>query len=305
VRDKFTVVAVEDEHEKIRASALIIRQKLPFNKFWFFIPRGPVLDYLHEPEKEKILEKLFSKIAEIAGKENVVFLRVEPPVTVDGPNPFKGLPVRSAHAHYQPESTLILDLKHPSEELLKQMKPKGRYNIKLAEKHGVKVRVSDSNQKDLDIFFGLFSQTTERDKFAGHSEKYYADMLEKLGENRAKLYIAEYNEKPLSAAIITYYKDTAIYYFGASSNEDRNVMAPYLLHWRAITDAKNAGFHFYDFFGISPEGSQNHPWAKVTEFKLKFGGERLNYFPAQEIVYRPVWYFAVRAAKLLLGIFRR
>jgi peptidoglycan pentaglycine glycine transferase (the first glycine) len=305
MRDKFEVVAVMDEHENIKASALIIRQKLPFNKSWFFIPRGPVLDYLHESEKEKILEKLFSKISEIAKKENVVFLRVEPPITSDCPNPFKGLSVRPAHAHYQPETTLIVDLKHPSEELLKQMKPKGRYNIKLAEKHGVKVRVSEGNQKDPDIFYGLFSQTTARDKFAGHNKKYYAEMLKILGENQAKLYIAEYNGKPLSAAIITYFKDTAIYYFGASSNEDRNVMAPYLLHWQAIMDAKNAGYHYYDFFGISPEGSQNHPWAKVTEFKLKFGGDRINYYQAQEIIYSPFWYAAIRLAKFFRGILRR
>jgi lipid II:glycine glycyltransferase (peptidoglycan interpeptide bridge formation enzyme) len=300
VRDKFMVIAVVDSSENICATALLIRQRLPFKKCWLHCPRGPVLDYQKINDSEKILAILFEKIAAVAKEGNAVFLRVEPPITSDWPNPFKGLSMRTAHAHYQPESTLILDLKHPPEELLKQMKPKGRYNIKVAQKHGVKIVISDGNQKDTDDFYELFSQTTERDKFSGHSKKYYSNMLQVLGEKKAKLYLAGYAGKPVAAAIITYFKDTATYYFGASSAEHRNVMAPYLLHWQAITDAKNFGYHHYDFFGISPEGSQNHPWEKVTEFKLKFGGDRINYFPAQEIVYQPVWYWLVRIAKKIL-----
>jgi lipid II:glycine glycyltransferase (peptidoglycan interpeptide bridge formation enzyme) len=304
VRDKFMVIAVVDSSENILASALLVKQKLPFKKCWLNCPRGPVIDYQKGSETEKILATLFKKIEIVAKEENAVFLRVEPPISSDWPNPFKGLPMRSAHAHYQPESTLIVDLKHPPEELLKQMKSKGRYNIKVAQKHGVKIAVSDGGQKDIDAFYKLFSETTERDKFSGHPKKYYSDMLRILGEKKAKLYIAEYEGKSVAAAIITYFKDTATYYFGSSSGEHRNVMAPYLLHWQAILDAQNSDYHYYDFFGISPEGSQNHPWAKVTEFKLKFGGDRINYFPAQEIVYRPLWYWLVRAAKKIIGRMR-
>jgi peptidoglycan pentaglycine glycine transferase (the first glycine) len=306
-RGKFFIVAALDDDNEIVASALVIRQKLPFNKSWFFIPRGPVMDYRNPPQekRQKILTALFKKIEDVARAQNGVFLRFEPPLSSDYPDQFIGLRAHPAHAHYQPESTLVVDLKHPSEELLKLMKPKGRYNIKVAQKHEVKIRISDGNQKDTDTFYKLFSETTERDKFAGHSQKYYAEMLKVLGGERAKLYLAEYGGKPAAAAIITYFKDTATYYFGASSAEHRNVMAPYLLHWQALTDAKNAGFHYYDFFGIAPEGSQNHPWAKVTEFKLKFGGDRINYAPAREIIYRPFWYWLIRLAKKILQIIRR
>lgn len=314
-RGEFFVVAVERsgvyEDEKgfgdILASALVVKQKLPFNKCWFFIPHGPVVDYARfgDGEEREVFNVLFRKIEGEARARGGVFLRFEPPITSDYPNVFKGLHARAAHAHYQPESTLIVDIQHPDEELLKLMKPKGRYNIKVAQKHDVTIRISDGDEKDVSAFYQLFSETTERDKFAGHSKKYYSDILRILGNDRAKLYIAEYAGRAVAAAVITYYKNTATYYFGASSAEHRNVMAPYLLHWQAITDAKKAGFHYYDFFGISPEGSQNHPWAKVTEFKLKFGGDRINYYPAQEIVYSPFWYLAIRLAKKVLGMIRR
>lgn len=141
----------------------------------------------------------------------------------------------------------------------------------------------------------------------------------------AKLYLAEHGGKVLAGMIATYFRDTATYYFGASSNENRHTMAPYLLHWQAIQDARAAGYHYYDFFGIAPENQRDpisktggiskvpgisnanhpHPWQKVTEFKLKFGGERVNYYPAQEIVYQPFWYTLIRFAKWARGIIKR
>jgi len=301
-RDRFRVFALVDDRENILASALIIRQRLPFKKSWLYCPRGPLLDY-SKPEQAEIL---FTKIAQVAKEENALFLRIDPAMELgDAPglsgaqNFFKKLKFRPAHAHYQPESTLIVDLQKDEEEILKQMKPKGRYNIKVAQKHGVTIHLSDGNDADVKTFYELFAKTTARDKFSGHPLDYYKNMLRVFGFNKAKLYIAKFGEKAAAAAIITYYTDTATYYFGASSDEHRNVMAPYLLHWKIMTDAKAEGFKFYDFFGIAPENKPNHPWAKVTDFKLKFGGRRVNYIPAQELVYSAFWYALVKIAKRL------
>ena len=74
-------------------------------------------------------------------------------------------------------------------------------------------------------------------------------------------------------------------------------MAPYLLQWHAICEAKKLGFAHYDFLGIAPSGSKNHPWQGVTDFKLKFGGEIVNYVKAKEFVFKPLWYFIIRLVK--------
>ena len=180
------------------------------------------------------------------------------------------------------------------------MKPKGRYNIKIARKHGIAIRISnDDPQKDIKTFYKLFQDTTSRDRFSGHSLDYYQNMFLFL-EPRPKLYIAEYKDQPIAAIIVTYFHKTATYYFGASSNEHRNLMSPYLLQWQAILDAKKAGYSYYDLFGIAPEGKQKHPWAGVTAFKLKFGGKRVNYLHAREIIYKPFWYALIKLAKKLL-----
>jgi peptidoglycan pentaglycine glycine transferase (the first glycine) len=313
-RDKFWMLT-DEESGQITASALVIKQSLPFGLCWLYCPRGP-LHLKGQPLR------LFQKIKKIAKEEKAVFFRFDPglekeKMSKDYQQFLKLLKTKKAHAYYQPESTLIVDLEPPDKEILKQMKPKGRYNIKVAGKHGVTVRQGTSKE-DIQTFYSLFTQTTQRDKFSGHPHSYYQKFIEALGPKKAKIYIAEYepkddtvtqtptSKKPLAAAIVTYFKDTATYYYGASSNEYRSTMAPYLLHWKIMQDAKAAGYKKYDLFGISPNmrcwptsvvGQQPHPWASVTEFKLKFGGKRVDYIPAQEIVYKPFWYLAIKIAK--------
>lgn len=313
-RDKSWIIALENGQNEIIASALVLRQKMPFGKCWLYSPRGPLVDFT-KPEESK---KIFGKISEIAKKEGAVFLRFDPPLQNDKKSEttqsneqfnaahlfYRDIKAKNAHAHYQPEATVMVDLAPSEEEILKQMKPKGRYNIKVAQKHGVTVRASAEPKNDVKIFYDLFSQTTSRDGFSGHPLSYYQSMFTELGTKQAKLYLAEYEGKPLAAAIVTYFQKTATYYFGASGNEYRNVMAPYLLHWQIMGDAKRDGYKEYDFFGIAPEGAKNHPWASVTDFKLKFGGKIINYYPAREIIYRPFWYHAVRLAKLLKKLLR-
>lgn len=306
-RELTSVFTLRDDKGKICGSALVLSQKLPFNKRWLYCPRGPLIDYTN-PEAVKTT---FDYLKQLAQKHNAVFLRFDPGFILNQPESplhttlknFQNhvIGAKTAHAHYQPEHTLFIDLQGSEQEILAQMKPKGRYNIKVAQKHGVTIRVSAKPSEEVSIFYDLFKQTTTRDKFSGHPLSYYQTLTTTLGPERIKLYIAEYQGKPIAAAINTYFHETATYYFGASSNEHRNVMAPYLLHWQAMQDAKSAGCSTYDLFGIGPENDPNHPWASVTEFKLKFGGTRINYLPAQEIIYQPFWYFAIKAAKWLLS----
>jgi len=91
--------------------------------------------------------------------------------------------------------------------------------------------------------------------------------------------------------------DWGIYYYGASDNHYRKVMAPYLLQWEAIKESKKRGCKYYDFLGIAPEGAVNHPWAGVTQFKGKFGGEVVDYPKAKDLVLKPFWYFLYKLRK--------
>ena len=279
------------------------KMALPHGMCWLYCNRGPAFkDFSQENVGE-----FMKKIREIAKKENAVFLRIEPPFeknTDEGKDYEKmisktGFGFRIAHASHQPECTLVLDLTQSLEQILAGMKQKGRYNIKLAEKKGVKIHES----KDVDAYFKILTQTLKRDKFSGHEKDFYKKMIEILGpQHHTKMYLAEYEKEIIAGMILTYYKDTAIYYYGASSDQYREVMAPYLLQWTAIKDAKERGFKYYDFLGIAPPGAKNHPWAGVTEFKLKFGGRTVEYVKAREYVFKPFWYWIIRIVKRIKGI---
>ena len=260
---------------KIGKSHLSVR-KLPRGLFWLECARGKLSG--HDIKKAK--------------KTGAIFLRIEPPLGYNFPR--RG---RKAHAHYQPEETLVLDLSLSEEDILKQMKPKGRYNIKLAREKGVEVRQST----DVKIFCDLLNETTVRDKFHSHPCSYYEKFL---GSLPAKLFVAYFEEKPIAALIATFYKNTATYYFGASSDEHRNIMAPYLLQWEVIRHARAKGCQYYDFLGIAPSDSRNHPWQGVTQFKKKFGGTIVKYPCAREYVFRPILYYALVLLKKIRSIVR-
>ena len=197
-------------------------------------------------------------------------------------------------ANVQPPDTVVLNLAQSEEAILQAMKPKWRYNIRLAEKKGVLVWESDGNE--FDIFWRLYKETSERDQIAIHSRAYYETFFSETvcsGEPEVsrKLWIARYNNEPIAAIITLYLDGKATYLYGASSNTHRNVMAPYLLQWKAICDAKAHGCSHYDFYGMSPTDDPDHAMYGLYRFKTGFGGTIRHYMgcldiPISALLYR-------------------
>lgn len=278
---KYWIIAEKDSHGKISGGALVYKMHLFKSFSFFYCPRGP----LNLDPKD-----LVSVLKPLAKKEKAIFFRMDPfqEKEIEGFN--------KSHSS-QPENTLFLDLTMPLDEILKQMAPKGRYNIKVAQKHGVEIS-TDQDPDSIKKFHNLLTETFTRDGFNGHPISYYQTMLDTLVPlNMAKLYLASYKGEVIAGLLATFYRDTAIYYYGASSSKHRNTMAPYLLQWTAIQEAKERGLAHYDFLGISPQNAKNHPWAGVTDFKLKFGGTRKNYPSAQDYPFSRLMYLLFRIYK--------
>lgn len=298
-RGKYWIVVLE-EGQKIIGGTMLIRHKLPKGFSWLYAARGPLLNYDSE-NLEKEINALLSAISPIATYEKSIFLRIDPPLR--SPIHIKNFHI-TRHG-FQPEHTLILDITKSEDEILKQMKPKGRYNIRLAEKKGVKISTTDiANQtklsKDIEVFYKILSTTAKRDDFNVHDEHFYKKIVETLiPSHNAELYLAHYENKIIGGIIVTFFNDTATYYYGASSDEHREVMANYLLQWHAIKEAKARGMKYYDFLGIAPESAKKHPWKGVTEFKKKFGGTEVSYAPPQEFAFKKSLHALYRLYKKL------
>ncbi len=290
-RPAFHVLAVEEEGQWI-ASSLVIRQIMGLKKTWLWCPRGPLLPENEEAQKAAwtLLKHGLKNLAKSHGD---VFIRMEPGVASEE---FWCLDEKTSSESYLPQDTLMLKLHHSEEFLLGQMTQKGRYNIRQAEKKGVYVRLSGAH--GIPDFYDLLKETGERDGFHVHDKDFYIDFFDKLGD-QAKLYMAyTATHEPIGGLLATHFGATATYYFGASSNHHRDQMAPYALQWFAIQTAKQEGFSHYDFLGIAPEGAAKHSLAGVTQFKTRFGGERVHYHGAQVMVIRPFWWGVYKTAKL-------
>lgn len=245
------------------------------------------------------------------------------------------LRVSKVEKPYLPMYTIKVDLKPDHETLLSQMKRKGRYNITVAQKENVEIECfygldSDGDiSKALDEFYSVLKETGKRDKFGIHPKEYYLKMLNALGEN-ALLYIARSGGRAIAGIIVIYGKDEAVYYYGASSNEYRNLMAPYLLQWHAMKDAKAEGKTMYDFMGTARptaalplrgddngrhggaaesggfhqgmsakdiEFCESDPLYGVSEFKQKFGGRLYKFQGPVDLVINLAFYRLFKLGK--------
>lgn len=271
-------------------------------KHWYYSARGPVVDFETDLDAYQCM---VAEVQKILKKEGGIFWRMDPywnksqKTLASG----MGLALKSATQDYQPTDTRMVDLLASEDDILAQMKQRGRRFIKKSAKVGIEVETIEQSalcEKDLNDYFALNLETTERDGFAGHGIDYYRHFLQQLSDH-AVLFFATYEGKRLAAAISTFCGEKSIYYFGASTSDRElaKLNAPSLLQWEMMKYAKARGCSTYDFLGIAPEGEKNHPYVGITQFKDGFGGYRATYARGAEVVLRPFWYMVYRALKLL------
>jgi len=201
--------------------------------------------------------------------------------------------LRKAPTDLLPTDTMIVDLKADERALLRKMRPKTRYNIALAAKKGVRVRVGGG--ADLAAWNRLYAATVRRNGIAEHGPEYFAPLLDE--GRQVKLLIAERGGTPLAAMFLAFSAGRASYLYGASSDALRNAMAPYALQWAAIKEAKAARCESYDLFGVSPNPDPEHPMFGLFQFKKGFGGRLLHRQGAWDFPYDADAYGQYRAAE--------
>jgi len=271
---------------------LIIENKLPIVGKYLYVPRGPIFG-----EDKKNNQKLLEDIREIAVRNEAGWIRIEPQEMSDLKN-VKGQ-VSKTRKNHQPAETLMIDLRKDLDEILAGMKQKTRYNIRLAKKKRVKIKIS-KNKDDLEIFWKLMQETASRDGVAFHNKQYYQKMFKSVPRENLELLIAFSGDVPVGAVIISFFGGVATYLHGASSDEHRNLMANYLLQWRAIERSKEKGMMKYDFFGIAVSLNQKK-WSGITRFKTGFcqNCEPIIFPGCYDLVLCPLRYRVYRFLQLL------
>ncbi len=247
-----------------------------------YIPHGPLVDW-HDDEQVAVL---FNQLDHAAYGQRAGLLKMEPRLWQSEMSAGQWATLCDRHHclsnvdTIQPPRTAIIDLQQSIDEILAGMKQKTRYNIRLASKKGVTVRLG--TVEDIPIFNHMMQSTGQRNAFGVHAVNYYQVAFELFCPENGALFIAEYDEKPLAAIMVFTSGPRAAYLYGASSDEERNRMPTYAVQWAAIQWAKDRGCMEYDLWGV-PDFSEDELEANfkglneglwgVYRFKRGFGGQ--------------------------------
>jgi len=284
-----------------------------------YLPKGDLPD-----------EELLNALQRIGKEENCIFMQLEPNViqhqefSIQHVLHNSTFILRNSIHPLFTKYTFQLDLTKTEEELLKDMHPKTRYNIKVAKKHGVEV-VEDNSKQAFDQYWQLMQETTKRQKFYAHTKHYHELLWKTVGlrnedsgmrqEINKKipdstdtltyhLFIAKYQGKILTAMIFFIFHDTLYYPYGASSNEYRNVMHSTLTMWEAIRFGKQLGLKKFDMWGaMGSDSNPNDPWFGFHEFKRKFGARHVEFVGSFDLVIHPLLYQGYKVADKLRWLY--
>lgn len=275
---------------EIRGAAQVLIRSLPYGVGRLaYVPKGPVLDYA-DPV---LLDVMLGALHDLARRERVISLKIEPEVVE--PSPVADALLADGLAPAPPvqmRSTIWVDLTADENEILARQKQKTRYNIRLAERKGVEVRSGTS--ADLPAWYQMYEVTSRRDTFSIHGLDYYSAVLDLLQPaGLADLLLAHHDGDLLAGIIVFAFGHEAQYMYGASSNEKRNLMAPYLVQWRGMQWAKSRGARIYDLWGIPDRLDESEDLWGVYRHKRGYGGQIVRYIGAFDLVRAPLQHTAL------------
>ncbi len=261
------------------------KRSIWFGKFWLFALWV-----------EKHQQISFEEIQKLSIQEQVVFVQIE---TFFLEAFEKNIWKIWYYKKFITPHTALIDLSKTLDQILSEMKPKGRYNIKVAQKKWLIVENVEATQENIKIFYDLMCETTSRDHFSGNSLQYYETFLEKIPN--AELIFVKSGDTVVSAGIFIFWEEISVYYYWASTSdkEYRNMMWPYLLQYFAIQKAKEKGSKWYDFLWVATPWDINSSLAWVTDFKSKFTSDFREVSRSYLYINKRFWYFVFQILRKL------
>jgi lipid II:glycine glycyltransferase (peptidoglycan interpeptide bridge formation enzyme) len=275
--------------------AQVLFRRLPLGLTFAYIPKGPVRGEASSADDPAF----WDEIDALCREHRAIFLKVEEDGWLDpaqGEPPLPPPGFRFSPQHVQPRSTLVIDLQGSEDEVFERMKPKTRYNVRLAGRKEVVVHAST----DIERFYNIMEVTSRREAFHVHSLNYYRRAYELFApQGMCALFLADYQERTLAGVMVFANRRSGYYFYGASGDQERNRKPTYPLQWEAIRWALARGCQEYDMWGIPDEVSavtedeeserEDGLWG-VYRFKRGFGGSIRRTPRTLERVYNPLFY---------------
>ncbi len=301
-------IFVRDESGSIKGAMSVLIRKAPYTPYSImYAARAPVCD-IHD--KETLLE-LTEGARKLAQKYNAYCLKLDPDVVVDDEKfpeimaelGYKRRDTGKNFSGIQPRFVFRLNTDGKSEEeLMASFHSKTRYNIRVAERKGVVVKLCGTEA--VEDFSSMMLETGVRDGFVVRSKDYFENMLKNLGDS-CRLYMAYSGDIPIAGTLAIHYGDKVWYLYGASSNKYRNFMPNYLLQWNMIQWAVELKCRIYDFRGVSGDLSEDNPLYGLYRFKKGFNGDLVEFTGEYDYIFNRPIHFMVEKGELVFRKLRK
>lgn len=229
----------------------------------YYCSKGPGIftNYKSSHDSAAHFAELCTQLPHFIGRHDkrAVMVRLEPELE-EGALDIKKLGLIKSKADLQFKATIFVDLKATEEEILAGFKQKTRYNIRLSERKGVKVESRPMDDEGVELMYQLMTATQERAKFFLRKKDYFTGYWQALYKAKmGEFLVATYNGEVLAGVFATKFASKSYYKDGGSFPIQRNLMAPYLLQWKAMQWAKDQGTTSYDMVAVPPKSQLDNP----------------------------------------------
>lgn len=224
-----------------------------------------------------VLERMAAALHDEYVIKRRLFLRILPNAYVGTD---RGKAFHAAFGRYKSEGfkpgesyrTLGLDLTPSLDVLRKGLDQKWRNRLNRAEKNGLAIR--DNQGKAFASYIAMHEEMLARKRFAASSDiRGFERMQQRLpSHQRMNVLICEQEGVPVAGFVGTRMGDSAIYLFGATTEQGMKSQGAYFLQWRMIQWLKEQGVTHYDLGGINPETNPG-----VYHFKSGLSGKDVLY----------------------------
>jgi peptidoglycan pentaglycine glycine transferase (the first glycine) len=289
-------------NEEHTAATLVLRRTFsPLKLNILYVPRGPALDY----SDGALVDQVLGDLVAVARRDRAIFVKIDPDLDQPDRSILLDRGWRYSAEQIQFRNTMLIDLTRGEDDLLAAMKPKTRYNVRLAQKKGVEIRPGDPG--DLELLYHLYAETAQRDGFIIRPLEYYRDAWGSfIRSGLAHPLFAAVDGQAVAGLILFRFADRAWYMYGMSSALHREKMPNHLLQWEALRWAKAQGCTVYDLWGAPDELKESDAMWGVYKFKEGLGADFAPHAGAHDfVVSRPGYWLYTQAMPRVLDMMRQ
>ncbi|HWQ45718.1 MAG TPA: peptidoglycan bridge formation glycyltransferase FemA/FemB family protein [Longilinea sp.] len=283
-----------------------------------YSPRGPMVNWEDRSSRTAAL----SGLMDFAKQRKALFIKIDPEFilstgipgaedeSINSSGELVQQELRQSGWRYSSDqiqfrNTVWLDLQGGEENWLERMKQKTRYNLRLAQKKDVVVRIAD--ESEFPLLYRMYQETSVRDGFVIRPQSYYIGVWQKfISQNLGCALIAEVEGEPVAGLVELWFGQRAWYMYGMSTNKHREKMPAYLLQWEAMRQASLHGCTNYDLWGAPEVFDESDSMWGVYRFKEGLGGKVIRTLGAWDYpVYPGLYSLYTRILPRILDIMRR